>query len=131
MNTSLLVFFDAVWMCRQGSFSSVALSNIANAGKQDCSGLYPSISNGKECIKENKTAGGQVWPQPQLQRKQIVLLSRLLLAQHSKKWVMHSSEACAVQLALARRCADSSDLRWPRKREGGRRLILEPIQDWP
>lgn len=41
-------FSDAVLVCKHGTFSSVVLSNITNAGKCDCGDLHPSISFGKE-----------------------------------------------------------------------------------
>lgn len=51
----ILGFSDAVWVCKHGTFSSVDLSNIANAGKCDCSNLHPSTPFGKEeHRKENK-----------------------------------------------------------------------------
>lgn len=35
-------------VCKHGTFSSIVLSNITNAGKCDCGDLHPSISCGKE-----------------------------------------------------------------------------------
>lgn len=106
----ILGFSNAAWVCKHGTFSSVVLSNIANAGKCDCSDLHPSISwergvQQRKQGRQDKLDHNQTLKESRL----FCLLSRsaVFLAQPSKIWVMCSRKACATQLILAGCCADT------------------------
>lgn len=49
-------FWGSVMQCvhKHGTFSSVVLSNTANAGKCGCSNFYPSVSLGKESAQRKQ-----------------------------------------------------------------------------
>lgn len=100
-----------MWVCKHGTFSSVVLSNIANAGKCDCGDLHPSISFGKEERSKDKADRIKLTTATVICERQIIFVlprrSAALLAHSSKMWVMCGREACATQLVLSGGCADT------------------------
>lgn len=99
--------------------------------------IPPSLRGKRSASKRIRQMEEKTCPHPHLEQEQIVtLLSRLPRSwlSPSKKWVMHSRQACATHLVLARCCADT-DLteggqggRWGKANFGtftGLALILE------
>lgn len=91
-----------MWGCKHGTFSSVVLSNITNAGKCDCSDLHPSISFGKEeHTKKTRQTEDKLGRNHTLKESGLFSsLSAAFLARPAKMWVMQDREVCATQWAL-------------------------------
>lgn len=94
-----------MWVCKHGTFSSVVLSNIANAGKCDCSDLHPSLHLFCERTAAQKTRQTVNLTTITLGKiaDYFFLLSRsaAFLAYSLKMWVLGGREACATQLVLS------------------------------
>lgn len=99
-------FWGSVMQCvhKHGTFSSVVLSNTANAGKCDCSNFYPSISLGKDkCTKKRQMEDDLDHNHTFKDSRLFVFSAGLLhcLLHPQKCGLMYSREVCATQLVLA------------------------------
>lgn len=100
-------FWGSVMQCvhKHGTFSSLVLSNTANAGKCDCSDFHPSVSLGKDgCTKKTGHVEDDLDHNHTLKDSRLFLTSAGLLhcRLHLQRCgLMYSREVCATQLVLA------------------------------
>ena len=88
---------------KHGTFSSVVLSNIANAGKCHRNDFHPSVSLGKdECTEKTRQMGDDLDHNHALKDSRLFLFSSagLLHCQLQRCGLMYSRDVCATQLVL-------------------------------